>query len=83
MLNLRPANPEARARGEKLGFVEVDADNMVLDPEMSENWIRTVMVNGSEKALPRDIFPKLATVRTVIPRSTEGSATYDCEDDFM
>ncbi|MBB4370724.1 DUF1680 family protein [Bradyrhizobium sp. cir1] len=40
LLNLRPANPEARARAAKMGFVEVDADNMVLDPEKSDKWVR-------------------------------------------
>jgi hypothetical protein len=33
LLNLRPANPEARARAAKMGFVEVDEDNMVLDQQ--------------------------------------------------
>ncbi|MGY4627453.1 effector protein NopP [Bradyrhizobium sp. USDA 4486] len=40
LLNLRPANPEARARAAKMRFVEVDADNMVLDIERSDKWVR-------------------------------------------
>lgn len=41
LLHSRPANREARARSLQLGFVDVDADNMVLDPtQHPEKWIK-------------------------------------------
>ncbi|TWA90241.1 hypothetical protein FBZ96_11647 [Bradyrhizobium stylosanthis] len=38
LVNWRPANPEAKARAESMGFVEVDEDDMVLDAARSEKW---------------------------------------------
>ncbi|WP_305825961.1 effector protein NopP [Bradyrhizobium sp. CCBAU 51753] len=38
LVNWRPANDEARARAEQLGFVHVDPDDMVLDPTQSKQW---------------------------------------------
>ncbi|MDF0522876.1 hypothetical protein P0R31_37205 [Bradyrhizobium yuanmingense] len=38
MVNWRPANPEAKARAQSMGFVEVDEDDMVLDAARSGKW---------------------------------------------
>ncbi|MGL3210417.1 Effector protein NopP [Bradyrhizobium sp. BR 1433] len=41
LLRTRPANDEARARSRELGFVEVDDDNMVLDPtQHPDKWTK-------------------------------------------
>ncbi|WP_456725982.1 effector protein NopP [Bradyrhizobium sp. USDA 3397] len=38
LVNWRPANPEAKARAQSMGFVEVDEDDMVLDAARSGKW---------------------------------------------
>ncbi|WP_283809937.1 effector protein NopP [Bradyrhizobium forestalis] len=38
LVNWRPANDEARARAEQMGFVDVDGNDMVLDPTQSRQW---------------------------------------------
>ncbi|OKO79010.1 effector protein NopP [Bradyrhizobium sp. NAS80.1] len=38
LVNWRPANAEAKARAQTMGFVEVDEDDMVLDPTQSGKW---------------------------------------------
>ncbi|GLR91148.1 Effector protein NopP [Bradyrhizobium iriomotense] len=41
LLHSRPGNAEARARSRQFGFVDVDADNMVLDPtQHPERWTK-------------------------------------------
>ncbi|MEZ2147420.1 Effector protein NopP [Bradyrhizobium sp. DN5] len=83
LLNLRPANAEARARAAKLGFVEVDADNMVLDPEKSDKWIRNSDGEWQRKGTAArylSIDDDSEGSDTEIPAS---SSPYDYEDDFM
>lgn len=82
LLNLRPANDEARARAEKLGFVEVDDDNMVLDPTKSEKW-----------TLSHGKWQRTGTSARYLSKTDEGegrnakpaasSSEYSDEDDFM
>ncbi|OKO81928.1 Effector protein NopP, partial [Bradyrhizobium sp. NAS96.2] len=38
LVNWRPANAEAKARAQSMGFVEVDEDDMVLDAARSGKW---------------------------------------------
>ncbi|WFU40167.1 Effector protein NopP [Bradyrhizobium sp. CB82] len=41
LLHSRPGNQEARARSRQFGFVDVDADNMVLDPtQYPDRWTK-------------------------------------------
>ncbi|WGR72696.1 MULTISPECIES: Effector protein NopP [unclassified Bradyrhizobium] len=83
LLNLRPANPEARARAAKMGFVEVDADNMVLDPEKSDKWVRNSDGDWQRKGTAARYLSKADDSEgsdTEIPASP---STYDYEDDFM
>ncbi|WP_439396825.1 Effector protein NopP [Bradyrhizobium sp. PMVTL-01] len=83
LLNLRPANSEARARAAKMGFVEVDADNMVLDPEKSDKWVRNSGGEWQRKGTTALYLRKdddSEGCNTEIPASR---STYDYEDDFM
>ncbi|MDA9437163.1 Effector protein NopP [Bradyrhizobium sp. CCBAU 51627] len=83
LLNLRPANSEARARAAKMGFVEVDADNMVLDPEKSDKWVRNSDGKWQRKGTAALYLSKdddSEGCDTEIPASR---STYDYEDDFM
>ncbi|WP_274617563.1 MULTISPECIES: hypothetical protein [Bradyrhizobium] len=83
LLNLRPANPEARARAAKMGFVEVDADNMVLDPEKSANWIRNSDGEWQRKGTTARYLSKADDSEGSDNENAESSSTYDYEDDFM
>ncbi|MDA9474373.1 hypothetical protein XI03_07580 [Bradyrhizobium sp. CCBAU 65884] len=83
LLNLRPANPEARARAAKMGFVEIDADNMVLDPETSDKWVRNSLGKWQREGTAARYLSKVDDSK---PSNTEipaTSSTYDYEDDFM
>ncbi|SFK09274.1 Effector protein NopP [Bradyrhizobium sp. Gha] len=83
LLNLRPVNPEARARAAKMGFVEVDADNMVLDPERSDKWVRNSAGEWQRKGTSAQYLSK-ADDSDVSHAEIPGSpAAYDYEDDFM
>ncbi|WP_194389727.1 MULTISPECIES: hypothetical protein [unclassified Bradyrhizobium] len=83
LLNSRPANPEARASAAKMGFIEVDADNMVLDPEKSDKWVRKSDGKWQRKGAPARYRSKADDSEgsdTEIPASR---SAYDYEDDFM
>ncbi|WP_271605628.1 MULTISPECIES: hypothetical protein [unclassified Bradyrhizobium] len=83
LLSSRPANPEARARAAKMGFIEVDADNMVLDPEKSDKWVRNSEGKWQRKGTAALYLSKAddsVGSDTEIPASP---STYDYEDDFM
>ncbi|WP_305728060.1 hypothetical protein [Bradyrhizobium sp. WSM1743] len=69
LLNLRPANSEARARAAKMGFVEVDADNMVLDPDKSDKWVRNSDGEWQRKGTAALYLSKADDSEVVIPRS--------------
>lgn len=58
LVNWRPANAEAKARAETMGFVEVDEDDMVLDPTQSAQWTKTALVNGSAQLNLSFISPR-------------------------
>ncbi|MGY3131405.1 hypothetical protein ACVWZM_002087 [Bradyrhizobium sp. USDA 4501] len=83
LLNLRPANPEARARAAKMGFVEVDEDNMVLDPEKSANWIRNSDGEWQRKGTTGRYLSKADDSDGSDSENVESSSRYDYEDDFM
>jgi hypothetical protein len=83
LLNLRPANPEARARAAKMGFVEVDEDNMVLDPEKSANWIRNSDGGSQRKGTTGRYLSKADDSDGSDDENAVSSSTYDYEDDFM
>ncbi|WP_229166840.1 MULTISPECIES: hypothetical protein [Bradyrhizobium] len=82
LLNLRPANPEARARAAKMGFVEVDADNMVLDPEKSGNWVRNDDGDWQRRGTAARYLSKADDSEGSDTEIAESSSTYDYEDDF-
>ncbi|MCP3413428.1 Effector protein NopP [Bradyrhizobium brasilense] len=83
LLNLRPANQEARARAAKMGFVEVDADNMVLDPEKSGKWIRNGDGDWQRKGTNSRYLSKADDSEGSDTKIAESPSTYDYEDDFM
>ncbi|MBB4362916.1 hypothetical protein GGD65_003949 [Bradyrhizobium sp. CIR18] len=65
-----------------MGFIEVDADNMVLDPEKSDKWVRNSDGEWQRKATATRYLSKADDSEgsdTEIP----ASPTYDYEDDFM
>ncbi|PPQ20069.1 Effector protein NopP [Bradyrhizobium sp. AC87j1] len=82
LLNLRPANREARARAAKMGFIEVDADNMVLDPEKSDKWVRNSDGEWQRKGTATRYLSK-ADDSEGSDAEIPASPTYDYEDDFM
>ncbi|KRR13656.1 effector protein NopP [Bradyrhizobium jicamae] len=77
LLNWRPANPEAKARAKTMGFVEVDKDDMVLDPTQSEQWTK-----NSDGEWQRATKSKLYLSK-VQDSDTEPSADSDEDGDFM
>ncbi|MDA9504951.1 Effector protein NopP [Bradyrhizobium sp. CCBAU 11386] len=79
LLNLRPANLEARARAAKMGFVEVDADNMVLDPEKSGKWVR----NDDNEWQRKGTSARYLKAEVSDTKIAQSSSTYDYEDDFI
>ncbi|MGY3473319.1 Effector protein NopP [Bradyrhizobium ottawaense] len=83
LLNLRPANPEARARAAKMGFVEVDDDNMVLDPEKSDKWVRNSDGEWQRKGTAARYLSKADDSEGSDTEIPGNSSTYDYEDDFM
>ncbi|MCC8939592.1 Effector protein NopP [Bradyrhizobium sp. Arg62] len=83
LLNLRPANPEARARAATMGFVEVDADNMVLDPEKSGKWVRNIDGEWQRKGTAARYLSKADDSDGSDNEVAESSSAYDYEDDFM
>jgi len=83
LLNLRPANPEARARAAKMGFVEVDADNMVLDPERSDKWVRNSDGKWQREGTAARYLSKADDSEGSDTEIPANSSTYDYEDDFM
>ncbi|OPY94612.1 Effector protein NopP [Bradyrhizobium sacchari] len=83
LLNLRPANPEARARAAKMGFVEVDADNMVLDPEKSDKWARNSDGKWQREGTAARYLSKADDSKASDTEIPASSSTYDYEDDFM
>ncbi|AGS25283.1 hypothetical protein [Rhizobium etli] len=82
LLNLRPANPEARTRAAKMGFIEVDDNNMVLDPAQSNKWTK----NDADE-WQRANRPSLYLSRVEDGENSEtesvANSTYSYEDDFM
>ncbi|WP_375778939.1 Effector protein NopP [Bradyrhizobium sp. ma5] len=83
LLNLRPANPEARARAVQMGFVEVDADNMVLDPEKSDNWIRNSDGEWQRKGTAARYLSKVDDNERRDTKMEERSSSCEYEDNFM
>ncbi|MDA9498102.1 Effector protein NopP [Bradyrhizobium sp. CCBAU 11357] len=83
LLNLRPANPEARARAAKMGFVEVDADNMVLDPAKSDKWVRNGEGKWQREGTASRYLRKADDSQDRKIEMPASASTYDYEDDFM
>ncbi len=83
LLNSRPANPEARARAAKMGFVEVDADNMVLAPEKSDKWVRKSDGKWQRKGAPSRYLSKADDSEGSDTEFPASPSAYDYEDDFM
>ncbi|RXG87247.1 Effector protein NopP [Bradyrhizobium zhanjiangense] len=83
LLNLRPANSEARARAAKMGFVEVDADNMVLDPAKSDKWVRNSDGEWQRKGTAALYLSKADDSEGSDTEISASPSTYDYEDDFM
>ncbi|MHC2331987.1 effector protein NopP [Bradyrhizobium sp. USDA 4454] len=75
LVNWRPANDEARTRAEQMGFVEVDQNDMVLDPSQSSQWRyrdgRWQRATNSSRYLSK------------VESDTESSSESDSDGDFM
>ncbi len=87
LLVWRPANEDARARAAKLGFVEVDKDNMVLDPtQHSDIWIKN-SAGEWQRAHKHPLYLSKAAAsesnEATESASAASPATYSYEDDFM
>ncbi|MCC8982649.1 hypothetical protein [Bradyrhizobium acaciae] len=75
LVNWRPANDAARTRAEQMGFVEVDQNDMVLDPTQSSQW--RYRDGGWQRATNSSRY--LAKVAS----DTEASSETDSDGDFM
>lgn len=56
---------------------------MVLDPETSENWIRNSDGEWQRNGAAARYLSEIGSCENGDTEIAEGSATYDCEDDFM
>ncbi|WFU74251.1 effector protein NopP [Bradyrhizobium sp. CB2312] len=77
LVNWRPANDEARARAEQMGFVHVDHNDMVLDPTQSRQW----RYRGGEWQRATNSPMYLSKIKT--PSDDEPSPESDSDGDFM
>ncbi|GGI27788.1 MULTISPECIES: effector protein NopP [Bradyrhizobium] len=76
LVNWRPANPEAKARAQAMGFVEVDEDDMVLDPTQSGKWELNSDGEWQRATSSRRYLSKADS-------DTEAAADSDEDGDFM
>ncbi|WOH63618.1 effector protein NopP [Bradyrhizobium sp. BWA-3-5] len=75
LVNWRPANDEARARAEQMGFVEVDQNDMVLDPTQSRQW--RYRDGEWQRATNSPMY------LSKVASDTESSSDADSDGDFM
>ncbi|MCK1354005.1 effector protein NopP [Bradyrhizobium sp. CW7] len=76
LVNWRPANAEAKARAETMGFVEVDEDDMVLDPTQSAQWTKNSLGEWQRATKSQLYLSK-------VDSDTEVAADSEEDGDFM
>ncbi|WP_276576954.1 hypothetical protein [Bradyrhizobium sp. 35] len=76
LVNWRPANAEAKARAETMGFVEVDEDDMVLDPTQSAQWTKNSLGEWQRATKSQLYLSK-------VDSDTELAADSEEDGDFM
>ncbi|PVE21039.1 effector protein NopP [Microvirga sp. KLBC 81] len=82
LLLSRPGNPEAKARAAKMGFVEVDDCNMVLDPtQHSDKWTTNSAGEWLRANRPQQFLCKVEESES--RDNPVASSGYAYEDDFM